>query len=144
LQGEAREVGRVAAALAIDSRPAQCLILGGETTVTVKGDGIGGRNQELALSAAIALDQQRAVAVAGFATDGEDGTTDAAGAVVTGETASISRRMGLDPHPFLRRNDSHTFFSRLAQRGLDCLLRTGATGTNVNDLLIVLKYPSET
>jgi len=144
LQGEAREVGRVAAALAIDSRPAQCLIMGGETTVTVRGDGTGGRNQELALSAAIALEQQRGVAVAGFATDGEDGTTDAAGAVVTGETALAGRRIGLDPHAYLRRNDSHTFFSRLAQRGMDCLLRTGATGTNVNDLVIILKYPNET
>lgn len=143
LQGEAREVGRVAAALAIDARPAQCLILGGETTVTVKGDGVGGRNQELALAAAITLEQQPGVAVAGFATDGEDGPTDAAGAIVTGETAQRGRRVGLDPQQFLRRNDSHTFFTRLAQRGMDCLIRTGATGTNVNDLLIILKYPGE-
>jgi hydroxypyruvate reductase len=135
LEGEAREVGRVAAALAKDAPPHSCLILGGETTVTLRGKGKGGRNQELALAAAIALDGTPNVILASFATDGDDGPTGAAGAVVTGDTAGLARARQLDPHDYLARNDSYTFFDQLGG-----LLRPGPTGTNVNDLILILKY----
>jgi glycerate 2-kinase len=140
VEGEAREVGRVAAALAKGMRahgdplsPPACLVWGGETTVTVRGEGKGGRNQELALAAALALDGWRDVLIMALATDGTDGPTDAAGAVVTGETLAHAREMGLDACAALEANDSYRFFD-----GLGDLIRTGPTGTNVNDLLFVL------
>ena len=140
LEGEAREAAKFAAALAKGVRshgdpvaaPA-CLVLGGETTVTVRGAGLGGRNQELALAAALALEGVEGVSVMALATDGSDGPTDASGAVVDGETAREIRAAGLDPAAALLENDSY--------RALDAagaLLRTGATGTNVNDLLFIL------
>jgi glycerate 2-kinase len=140
LEGEAREAGKVAAGLAKAvrthgdpvPRPA-CLVLGGETTVTVTGNGKGGRNQELALSAAIALDGWPDILLMAVATDGGDGPTDAAGAVVTGSTVDRARAMGLDPHAALARNDSYSFFKALGD-----LIQTGPTGTNVNDLLFIL------
>jgi glycerate 2-kinase len=153
LEGEAREVGRVAAAIAKDMLPGRCLILGGETTVTVRGDGVGGRNLELALAAAGSIDGLPATVIASFATDGEDGPTGAAGAVVSGETAENGRLLGLDIVDFLDRNDSFHFFLALEEvvpepevlgegektkRGP--LLKTGSTGTNVNDLLFILTY----
>ena len=137
LEGEAREVGKFAASMARDLEPGSCLLLGGETTVTVRGDGLGGRNQELALSAAIALDGVENVVVASFATDGEDGPTKAAGAYATGSTCQEARDAGVDPQDFLNNNDSNSFFSQLGG-----LLSTGATGTNVNDLLFIIKYDS--
>ena len=153
LEGEAREVGRVAAAIARDTPPGRCLIMGGETTVTLHGEGTGGRNQEMALAAAIALDGRPNVAIATFATDGEDGPTDAAGAIVTGETAALGRNHGLDPRHFLERNDSYTFFRQLDKKIRETeeqvsevdgfqghLIQTGSTGTNVNDLLFILTY----
>jgi hydroxypyruvate reductase len=135
LQGEAREVGRVAAALALDTPAGACRILGGETTVSLRGDGHGGRNQEAALAAALALDGQTGVALACLATDGEDGPTDAAGAIITGKTAGAARALGLDPRAHLDRNDSYTFF-----RQAGGLLQTGPTGTNVNDLIFIFRY----
>lgn len=141
LEGEAREVGRVVAALAKDARPGTCLVLGGETTVTVRGPGRGGRNQELALAAAIALGGWEKVAVASFATDGEDGPTNAAGALITGQTAARAQALALDPQAFLKDNDSHNFFTILSAGGRSNLLQTGATGTNVNDLILICKYP---
>ena len=154
LEGEAREVGRVAAAIARDTPPGRCLVMGGETTVTLRGEGSGGRNQEAALAAAIALDGWPNVAIASFATDGEDGPTDAAGAIVTGETASLGRDHGLNARQFLDRNDSHTFFKQLDEKSrvageresggdnyLRHLIQTGSTGTNVNDLLLIMTYP---
>jgi glycerate 2-kinase len=148
LQGEAREVGRVAAAVAQDAAPNRCFILAGETTVTLRGDGRGGRNQELALASAIALAGVPGRVVASFATDGEDGPTPAAGAVITGETAELARRHDLEPRHFLARNDSHTFFSRLDETlaGIRpaSLITTGSTGTNVNDLLLILTYEEQT
>ena len=154
LEGEAREVGRVAAAIAKDMHPGRCLILGGETTVTLHGNGRGGRNQELALAAADALDGMPAIVIASFATDGEDGPTPAAGAVVSGETAAIGRLLGLDAGEYLSRNDSFYYFKALdevapepgvfgeeSQTGHGTLLQTGPTGTNVNDLLFILSYP---
>jgi hydroxypyruvate reductase len=135
LQGEAREVGRVAAALAEDAPAEACRILGGETTVSLRGDGHGGRNQEVALAAALALDGRTSVALTCLASDGEDGPTNAAGAIVTGETAGAARALGLNPRAFLDRNDSYTFFQQAGG-----LLQTGPTGTNVNDLIFIFRY----
>lgn len=135
LVGEAREVGRWVAGLARGTRPGTCLILGGETTVTVRGSGRGGRNQELALACAIALEGAKGVTVASFATDGEDRIKEAAGAVVTGQTVAFARQKGLDPQIYLENNDSYTFFQELGQG----LLQSGATGTNVNDLIIIVR-----
>jgi glycerate 2-kinase len=142
LEGEAREAGRFLAALAKEEtrhgqplpRPA-CLVLGGETTVTVRGGGQGGRNQEAALAAALALDGWEGVMVITLATDGTDGPTDAAGAIVTGETIGRARSLGLDAADYLARNDAYTFFDLLGD-----LLQTGPTGTNVNDLAFVLIF----
>ena len=140
VEGEAREVAKVAAALAKGMRihgdplsPPACLVWGGETTVTIHGTGKGGRNQELALAAALALDGWPGMLVMALATDGTDGPTDAAGAVVSGETVARARSLGLDPRAALADNDSYPFFDALGD-----LLRTGPTGTNVNDLLFVL------
>jgi hydroxypyruvate reductase len=145
VEGEAREVGRVAAALAkgvwADGDPLSppaCLVWGGETTVTIRGEGKGGRNQELALAAALALDGWRDVLLMALATDGTDGPTDAAGAVVTWETMARARALGLDGRGALEANDSYHFFEALGD-----LIRTGPTGTNVNDVLIVLVGTTE-
>lgn len=144
LEGEAREVGTVLAALARElatfdrplPRPA-CLVCGGETTVTVRGNGIGGRNQEIALSAALRLEGLPNVVVATLATDGGDGPTDAAGGIVDGETMRVARQRGVDVRAALARNDSYR-----ALEALDALLRTGPTGTNVNDLAFVIAGPA--
>ncbi len=144
LDGQAREIGRLTAGIARDLPPGQSLVMGGETTVAVRGKGRGGRNQELALSAALALERQPHVAVFSFATDGEDGPTPAAGAVVTGETARLARSYGIDPIAHLMDNGSYTFFSRLDElsrgRAEPHLIVTGATATNVNDLIVILSY----
>jgi glycerate 2-kinase len=141
LEGEAREVARVIAALAKDTPPGSCLLFGGETTVTVRGNGRGGRNLELALAAAVALEGWEKVVIATFASDGEDGTTGAAGAVVTGYTTARARAAGLQPRAALDDNDSYGFFNALSLSGApDPLLQPGPTGTNVNDLVIVLRY----
>ncbi|ACL26233.1 Hydroxypyruvate reductase [Chloroflexus aggregans DSM 9485] len=140
LEGEARDVGQVLAAIAREiatyhrplSRPA-LMIAGGETTVTIRGSGRGGRNQELALSAAIALEGLTDVAVVALATDGGDGPTDAAGAVATGDTVARARILGLDAVAHLRNNDAYPFFAALGD-----LLLPGPTGTNVNDLIFVV------
>jgi hydroxypyruvate reductase len=139
LQGEARHAGRFLAALARQvhlsgdpiPRPA-CLVAGGETTVTLRGSGLGGRNQELALAAVSDLDGLPDVFLAALATDGGDGPTDAAGAVVSGETRTRAAALGLDPADFLARNDAYRFFSPLGD-----LLLPGPTQTNVNDLTLV-------
>jgi hydroxypyruvate reductase len=140
IEGEAREVAQVAAALAKGMRadgdplsPPACLVWGGETTVTIRGNGKGGRNQELALAAALALDGWPGVLVMALATDGTDGPTDAAGAVATGATMARARALGLNGRAALEANDSYRFFDALGD-----LIRTGPTGTNVNDLLFVL------
>jgi hydroxypyruvate reductase len=142
LEGEARDVGKRAALLAKElveqgrpiPRPA-CLVLGGETTVTIRGTGTGGRNQELALAAAIGIDGLEDVLVVSLATDGEDGPTDAAGGVVASNTVSLARSKGMDPMRFLENNDSYSFF-----HALDDLLITGPTGTNVADLVFVFAF----
>ncbi len=140
VEGEAREVAKVFAAVAKSllaegwplPLPA-CVIAGGETTVTVRGDGKGGRNQELALAAAIALQGWEGVTLVTLATDGTDGPTDAAGAIVDGQTVARAQALDLSADDYLSRNDAYTFFDRL-----DDLIRTGPTNTNVNDLVFVL------
>jgi hydroxypyruvate reductase len=142
LEGEAREVARVLAALAKEvvhcgqpvARPA-CLILGGETTVTVKGEGLGGRNQEMALASALAIESMEDVLILCAATDGSDGPTDATGAIAAGDTVAWARELGLDAHAYLAKNDSYHFFQALGD-----LIITGPTNTNVNDLAMVFVY----
>jgi glycerate 2-kinase len=138
LQGEAREVGvmlakRLRDECATRKRPF-CLIAGGETTVTLRGNGKGGRNQELALAAVEELRDLEGVMLISLATDGEDGPTDAAGAVVTGRSAGRGERLGLDAAGYLSRNDAYHFFQKLGD-----LLMTGPSGTNVNDLAFLLR-----
>jgi hydroxypyruvate reductase len=139
LQGEAREIGRQMAQLLKDSlavipRPF-CLLSGGETTVTISGDGKGGRNQELALGAVSELSGLQGVMLISIATDGEDGPTDAAGAVVTGETAHRGEMLKIDASSFLSRNDAFTYFAKLGD-----LIQTGPSGTNVNDLVLAFAF----
>ncbi|HUM68300.1 MAG TPA: DUF4147 domain-containing protein, partial [Chloroflexota bacterium] len=142
LEGEAREAGKFAAAIAKDLSAGHFAILGGETTVTIRGNGVGGRNLEVALAAAIALDGLSDVTVATFATDGEDGPTGAAGAVVSGETVGYGRELHLNAHQFLDNNDSFTYFQKLDAAGFGPhLLITGPTGTNVNDLILIFHHP---
>jgi glycerate-2-kinase len=139
LEGEARHVGTVLATIAREvlssgnplKRPA-CIVAGGETTVTVTGKGRGGRNQEIALAAAMKLGGMDGVVVASLTTDGVDGPTDAAGAIVDGKTVKRASRMGLAPEKFLADNDSYSFFLRLSD-----LVVTGPTGTNVNDVTVI-------
>jgi hydroxypyruvate reductase len=139
VEGEAREVARVAVAMIREmdchdrpvARPA-CIVWGGETTVTVRGEGKGGRNQELALAAAIRMAGLHDVLLVALGTDGTDGPTDAAGAVATGDTIARARALGLDAGAYLSNNDSYSFFDVLGD-----LIRTGPTGTNVNDLLFM-------
>ncbi|MEN8183035.1 MAG: DUF4147 domain-containing protein, partial [Myxococcota bacterium] len=133
LVGEARRVGTRLAALACAVRAPQplCLVAGGETTVTVRGEGRGGRNQELALAAATVLAGRADVVVLAAGTDGSDGPTEAAGAFADGATAGGGMRRGLDLRDHLARNDSHGFFEKAG--GLLC---TGPTGTNVRDLFL--------
>jgi glycerate 2-kinase len=142
VEGEAREVARVLAGIAKEvaasgnpvPRPA-CIIAGGETTVTLKGQGRGGRNQELALRAALALQGMPDVALVSLATDGSDGPTDASGALADGQTVARAAALGLDAWASLEANDAYPFF-----RALDDLLLTGPTNTNVNDLMFVFVW----
>lgn len=138
--GEAREVAKLFGAIAREieakGRPVRrpcCVIAGGETTVTVRGQGRGGRAQEFALAAALEITGLPDVWVAGFATDGTDGPTSVAGAVADGETLARARQRKLDPHGALRENDAYPFF-----RALNGHIMTGPTGTNVNDLYLLL------
>lgn len=144
LTGEARAAGewlaRRARAMFDDPRPT-CLVAGGETTVRVVGDGRGGRNQELALAAALALDEAAdaaapsagRVALLSGGTDGVDGPTDAAGACIGRASASAMRRAGVDPADHLRRNDAYP-----ALDAIGAVLRPGPTHVNVMDVQIVL------
>lgn len=139
VEGEARIVGQIYASIAQEALstghpigPPAVIIAGGETTVTVKGPGRGGRNQELALASSMALAGLEAV-VTSLATDGVDGPTDAAGAVVDGSTLERAEALGLDPMEYLDMNDSYSFFKVLGD-----LIETGPTGTNVNDIALIL------
>jgi hydroxypyruvate reductase len=138
LVGEAREVGRNAAQIARDLQRRSATegpllgILGGETTVKLAGDGLGGRNQELALASVGSMAGLNGALLVTLATDGGDGPTDAAGAVVTGETSTRAASLGLETEDFLRRNDAYNYFAPL-----DALVKPGPTLTNVNDLLLI-------
>lgn len=139
LRGEAREVAKFFAALAEEERrfkkpvpPPALLLAAGETTVTVRGEGRGGRNQELALSFALEIQGLSGVALLALATDGRDGLTDAAGAIVDGETVDRIKAADVDPLKALAQNDSYTALSAARD-----LLLTGPTGTNVADLVIL-------
>ncbi|MEK7241150.1 MAG: MOFRL family protein, partial [Planctomycetota bacterium] len=110
-----------------------CLLAGGETTVTLKGDGRGGRNQEFALASAMEIEGLEGVVILSGGTDGNDGPTEAAGAVVDGTTCRRARVHGMEPEDFLMRNDSHTFFCRLGDH-----IITGPTRTNVMDVMLCL------
>jgi hydroxypyruvate reductase len=140
MEGETREVAKVHVALAKEvlqsnqpvRRPA-CLISGGETTVTLRGKGKGGRNQEFALAAALEMEGLDGVLVLSGGTDGSDGSTDAAGAYADGETTERARLLGFDPLHSLNENDAYPLF-----QALEDLLITGPTRTNVMDIRLVL------
>jgi hydroxypyruvate reductase len=140
IEGEAREVARVYAAIAHQIRssgqpvkPPACVISGGETTVTLRGKGLGGRNQEFVLAAARDIAGMENVVVLSGGTDGTDGPTDAAGAIADGRTVARAREKGLSAADALAHNDSCHFFDPLGD-----LIRTGPTGTNVMDVHVVL------
>lgn len=139
LQGEASVIGREIAlqlkeSLQTIKRPF-CLLAGGETTVTLKGEGKGGRNQELALAAVDVLSGLKDVMLISLATDGEDGPTDAAGALVTGESAQRAESLGMFAAGYLSKNDAYSYFDVLND-----LIRIGPSGTNVNDLVICFAF----
>lgn len=145
LQGEAREAAYIlaqrarSALAALQPGERHCLVCGGETTVTVRGNGSGGRNQELALAFALEVDGYAGVSLLSAGTDGSDGPTDAAGAIVDGATAAQARRLGIDPEKLLNNNDSYSFFSQLdALAGSASHFITGPTGTNVMDIQLIL------
>ena len=144
ITGEAKEIAKVFYGIARDIRerglpvsPPACVLAGGETTVTLKNDGKGGRNQEMALSflaeAMAAGDKLSGVCFLSGATDGNDGPTDAAGGFACAEAAAAALEQGLDPNEYLSRNDSYHFFDRIEH-----LLKTGPTNTNVCDIQILL------
>jgi len=139
ITGEAKEIGKWLAQKAIETKNTKksnrsvCLISGGETTVTVTGSGLGGRNMELALSVAIEIDSIDGTTLLSAGTDGTDGPTDAAGAIVDGQTIAKAEAININPDDYLRNNDSYNFFKKI-----DNLFITGPTGTNVMDIQIVI------
>lgn len=142
IQGESREVGKVLSAIVKQVmfynspvRKPACLIFGGETTVTVKGKGKGGRNQELVLSVMIELRKNKNFVFASMGSDGIDGYSDAAGAVIDDTTFERALNLGLNPEKYLENNDSYNFF-----KPLGALIFTGPTGTNVNDFIVTLIF----
>jgi hydroxypyruvate reductase len=143
IQGETRDVARMHAAIARETatsgnpvEPPACIISGGETTVTLRGNGLGGRNQEFALAAAIDIAGSPNITILSAGTDGTDGPTDAAGAVVDGHTVEQAAKLGLSANDYLARNDSYRFFE--AAGGL---IKTGPTNTNVADVRVMLIKP---
>jgi glycerate-2-kinase len=145
LSGEAREAARLLSAIAKDIRrsgiplrPPAAVVAGGETVVTVRGSGLGGRNQELALALAVNLRDVEGFVAASMGTDGIDGPTDAAGAVVTDGTLRRAAEKGLNPEEYLEDNDSHTFFKKVGG-----LIYTGPTGTNVGDITVIIVLRSK-
>jgi len=140
IEGETREVAKVHAAIAKEigktgnplEKPA-CIISGGETTVTIRGNGLGGRNMEFCLASAIEIEGMEGATILSGGTDGTDGPTDAAGAIVNGKTATEARLRGVDPRQYLKKNDSYHFFEATGD-----LLTTGPTMTNVMDIRIII------
>lgn len=140
IEGETREIARMHAAIAKEAqatgqpiKPPCCIISGGETTVTIQGKGLGGRNQEFALAAALEIAGADGITIASAGTDGTDGPTDAAGAQADGATLARAQKLGLDAKACLANNDSYRFFEPLQD-----LIMTGPTGTNVMDLRLML------
>ncbi|WP_455280632.1 glycerate kinase type-2 family protein [[Eubacterium] cellulosolvens] len=139
MEGEAKDIGIFLGAIANEifssgnpiPRPA-AVIVGGETTVTVRGKGLGGRNQEIVLSAASKINGMEGVGVASIGTDGIDGPTDAAGAIADGKSLLRAKQFGLNNKKMLNNNDSYNFFSKIGD-----LIITGPTGSNVNDIALV-------
>lgn len=134
LQGEARELGIELAQRGLSESDNVCVLGGGEPTVTLRGNGKGGRAQELVLAAAREIAGDDNIVVLSAGTDGTDGPTDAAGAIADNETLARARVLGLDADAFLENNDAYHFF-----RALDDLVVTGPTNTNVNDLMLALR-----
>ena len=133
VEGESREVAREHAALALKTAPGTVILSGGETTVTLKGKGRGGRNAEYALGLALALDGAPGVCAIAGDTDGIDGSEDNAGAIVTPDTLARARAAGVDPAQALARNDAWSVFD-----ATDQLVITGPTLTNVNDFRAIV------
>jgi glycerate 2-kinase len=140
LEGEAKEAGIFLATIAREvsasenpARKPAGIVAGGETTVTVTGKGLGGRNQEIPLAASTKLSGLDGAVIASLTTDGVDGPTDAAGAIADGKTLTRAAESGLSPEQFLLENDSYHFFEKLGD-----LMFTGPTGTNVNDVSVVI------
>lgn len=140
IEGETREVAKVHAAIAKEIlksnhpiSPPACIISGGETTVTIRGKGLGGRNQEFALAAALDIQELEGVVILSGGTDGTDGPTDAAGAIADADTVRRALELGFDANAYLDDNDSYHFFGKLGD-----LLTTGPTNTNVMDLRLIL------
>ena len=140
LSGEAREVGQLMAEIAVEIRdsgrpasPPCAIIAGGETIVHVRGNGLGGRNQEMALGAALGIAGLENVAFLALASDGTDGPTDAAGGIVDGGTIERIRSAGIDPLDLLHNNDAYHALDSAGD-----LVRIGPTGTNVNDIAVLL------
>ena len=137
--GEARELGKRLATLAIENKNTKqplAFIVGGETVVKLRGTGLGGRNQETALSAATFISGYGNIAVFSVGSDGTDGPTDAAGGCVFGDSVSEMKKAGVDPDMYLENNDSYN-----ALAAIDSLIITGPTGTNVNDIAVALVLP---
>ena len=137
--GEARELGKRLATLAIENKNTKqplAFIVGGETVVKLRGTGLGGRNQETALSAATFISGYENIAVFSVGSDGTDGPTDAAGGCVFGDSVSEMKKAGVDPDMYLENNDSYN-----ALAAIDLLIITGPTGTNVNDIAVALVLP---
>jgi hydroxypyruvate reductase len=144
IEGEAREVARVMAGIARqvvrhgEPSPLPCVLLsGGETTVTVRGNGRGGRNAEFLLALAIALDGEPGVYALAADTDGIDGTEHNAGCMAMPDSLARACALGLDPKAMLQANDGYSFFC-----ALDGLVSTGPTLTNVNDFRAILVLPA--
>lgn len=140
IEGETREAAKVHAAIAKEIvktnhpiGPPACVISGGETTVTIRGKGLGGRNQEFVLASALDIQGLKDVVVLSGGTDGTDGPTDAAGAIADVDTVRRAHELGLEPAAYLEHNDSYHFFEKLGD-----LLVTGPTNTNVMDLRLIL------
>jgi glycerate-2-kinase len=134
LDGEARTAARHLVDCARSLRPPACAIAAGETTVTVRGSGLGGRCQEFALAAALEIDGDDGMAVLAAGTDGTDGPTDAAGAIVDGSSAGRGTRAGVDARKALDDNDSYRFL-----RASGDLLISGPTNTNLLDLYVAIR-----
>jgi hydroxypyruvate reductase/glycerate 2-kinase len=134
LKGEARLIRKNLLKSVNKYKNKNCFLFAGETTVTVKGNGKGGRNQELCLGAIKEVGKLKDTVIAFVGTDGIDGPTDAAGAIVDSNSLEKARKLGLDPTEYLDKNDSYNFFKRIKD-----LVFTGATGSNVADIGLIVK-----